>query len=122
MANPLVCAVALRSLKLFDEEGTLEKVAHIEARHREFLETLKAHPAVFKPRAKGVVLAFDLEPEPAPYASEKGMIMRNWFQSQRMNIRPIGGSVYLMPPYCVTDEQLNRAYDGIAEGLSNYGQ
>ena len=37
--------------------------------------------------------------------------------SRGLNIRPLGPTFYLMPPYCITDEELSRAYAGIIEGL-----
>ena len=51
------------------------------------------------------------------YKNDKGELLREWFFRNGLNIRPLGNAVYLMPPYCITDEQLTRAYDGIFEGL-----
>jgi adenosylmethionine-8-amino-7-oxononanoate aminotransferase len=116
-ANPLACAVALRSLELFDEEKTLAKIAHIEKRHGEFLATLKGHPLVEKARVHGSVMAFNL-PEQSGYKSSAGEYLREFFMERGLNIRPIGSSVYLLPPYCVTDDELSRAYDGILNGLT----
>lgn len=116
-ANPLACAVALRSLELFAEENTLAKIAHIEERHRSFIATIKNHPAVDKPRVHGSIMAFNLK-QANGYKSSAGEFLRGWFLKQGLNIRPIGGAVYLMPPYCTTDAELTRAYDGIIEGLN----
>jgi adenosylmethionine-8-amino-7-oxononanoate aminotransferase len=43
--------------------------------------------------------------------------LRNWYLGNGLNIRPLGPTVYLMPPYCITDEELDRAYAGMVEGL-----
>lgn len=115
-ANPLACAVALKSLELFSEENTLAKIAHIETRHRAFADTLTAHPCAEKIRVRGSVLAFTLR-DANGYKSAAGEYLRGWFLSHGLNIRPLGGTVYLMPPYCITDAELTRAYDGIVEGL-----
>ena len=40
-----------------------------------------------------------------------------WYLAHGLNIRPLGPTLYLMPPYCITDEELTRAYQGIVEGL-----
>jgi adenosylmethionine-8-amino-7-oxononanoate aminotransferase len=115
-ANPLACAVALRSLQLFEEEATIARIAHIEAQHREALETLKRREDVLRPRVKGSVLAFELKGE-AGYQSAKSQALKSRFLAKGLNIRPLGATVYLMPPYCITEAELARAYSGLIEGL-----
>ncbi len=115
-ANPLACAVALRSLALFEEEGTLARIGRIEARHREMLEALRERDDVVRPRLLGSILAFDLKGE-AGYQSARSQALRGWFLAHGLNIRPLGATVYLMPPYCITAAELTRAYTGIFEGL-----
>ena len=117
-ANPLACAVALKSLEMFEDNNVLGQIAHIEKQHIAFLEVLKSHHKVFKPRIMGSVIAFDLSEEKGAYKNSESEALREWFLNNGLNIRPIGSVVYLMPPYCITDEQLQRAYDGIIEGLN----
>jgi adenosylmethionine-8-amino-7-oxononanoate aminotransferase len=116
-ANPLACAVALRSLEMFSEDKILDKIKHIEQRHKEFLERLKIQYKIFMPRVMGSILAFNIMDEDGEYKNDNGELLREWFFRNGLNIRPLGNAVYLMPPYCITDEQLTRAYDGIFEGL-----
>jgi adenosylmethionine---8-amino-7-oxononanoate aminotransferase len=115
-ANPLACAVALRSLMLFAEEGTLSRIARIAGRHRDMLGELRGREDVVRPRTLGSILAFDLKGE-AGYQSAQSQALKDWFLSRGLNIRPLGATVYLMPPYCITDEELVRAYAGLIEGL-----
>jgi adenosylmethionine-8-amino-7-oxononanoate aminotransferase len=115
-ANPLACAVALASLGLFEEEATLERIARIEARHREMLSALRAREDVIRPRVLGTVLAFDLKGD-GGYQSARSQSLKSWFLAKGLNIRPLGATVYLLPPYCITDAELNRAYAGLMEGL-----
>lgn len=117
-ANPLACAVALRSLALFEEERTLEKIKEIERQHRAFLPRLCAHPLAVRPRVAGTLLAFSLAGAGAGYKSSAGEFLRGWFLENGFNIRPLNDTVYLLPPYCITGEQLAQAYDGIMSGLS----
>ena len=116
-AYPLACAVALRSLALFEEEKTLQRIAEIEQRHRGQLNTLMNHPRAEKTRVMGSMLAFDLAGSGGGYKAEDGEKLRDWYLAHGLNIRPIGSSVYLMPPYCIRDEELDRAYAGMIEGL-----
>ena len=115
-ANPLACAVSLAALGLYEEEQTMARIAQISARHRTMLDVLAARPDVTKPRVLGAVLAFEIL-EGGQYQSEASRTLRAWYLAHGLNIRPIGSTVYLMPPYCTTDEELSRAYAGMIEGL-----
>jgi adenosylmethionine---8-amino-7-oxononanoate aminotransferase len=115
-ANPLACAVAHAALNLYEEEQTMTRIAHIESRHRAMLDVLAARPDVVKPRVLGSVLAFEVK-EGGQYQSEPSRLLRAWYLSQGFNIRPMGSTVYLLPPYCITDDELTRAYAGMIEGL-----
>jgi adenosylmethionine-8-amino-7-oxononanoate aminotransferase len=119
-ANPLACAVALASLALFQEEKTLERIARINRKHREFMADLAARADVTRLRLIGSILAFDMK-SGGGYQSWESRALRNWFLAHGLNIRPLGQTVYLLPPYCVTDEELDRAYAGILECLDTLG-
>lgn len=116
-ANPLACAVALRSLELFFEDNILDKIQHIENRHKEFLDSLKSQYEIFMPRVMGSIMAFNVMNEDGEYKNDQGERLRECFFKNGLNIRPLGNAVYLMPPFCITDKQLTRAYDGIIQGL-----
>jgi adenosylmethionine-8-amino-7-oxononanoate aminotransferase len=115
-ANPLACAVALASLDLFEEEQTLARIARIEARHRAMLSELAAREDVTRSRVLGSILAFDVSRLGA-YQSAESRRLRDWYLAHGLNIRPLGETLYLMPPYCITDDELTRAYGGLVEGL-----
>jgi adenosylmethionine---8-amino-7-oxononanoate aminotransferase len=124
--NPLACAVALRSLALFEEEKTLTRIAHIHARHRAMLKELRARDDVIRPRVSGSILAFDLKGATskgetskgdAAYQSAQSRALKDWYLTHGLNIRPLGATLYLMPPYCITDAELTRGYAGLMEGL-----
>ena len=115
-ANPLACAVALAALSLYEEEQTMARIAQINAKHRAMLDVLAARSDVSRHRVLGPVLAFDVN-EGGEYQSEVSRKLRTWYLGNGLNIRPIGSTVYLMPPYCITDDELFRAYSGMIEGL-----
>jgi len=116
-ANPLACAVGLASLALFEEEQTLRRIARINARHRDMMAELAARPDVARPRVIGSILAFDVKAAGGGYQSSESRALRDWYLAHGLNIRPLGQTVYLMPPYCITDDELSRAYAGMIEGL-----
>ncbi len=115
-ANPLACAVAHEALNLYEEEQTMTRIAQINGRHRAVVDVLAARPDVARPRVLGSVLAFEVK-EGGQYQSEQSRLLRAWYLSQGFNIRPMGATVYLLPPYCITDDELTRAYAGMIEGL-----
>ncbi len=114
--NPLACAVALKSLQLFDEEKTLDNIARINKRHHIFAERLLQSKHVIYPRVLGSLFACNFSGG-GEYKSDKSVAFRDWYLSKGFNIRPIGSTLYLMPPYCISDDQLDRAYDIFCEGL-----
>lgn len=116
-ANPLACAVALRSLQLFAEENTLTKIANISEQHKAFLHELSRVPHITKPRHLGSVIACDLADQKG-YKSTKSLFLKDWYQNAGLNIRPLGPTLYIMPPYCISEAQLDRAYQGLISGLS----
>jgi adenosylmethionine-8-amino-7-oxononanoate aminotransferase len=120
-ANPLACAVGLASLALFEEEKTLQRIAHINSRHRETLAELAARKDMTRGRVIGSILAFDLKTADA-YQSAQSRALRDWYLAHGLNIRPLGSTLYLMPPYCITDDELGRAYAGLIEGLDTLGK
>ncbi len=119
--NPLACSIANRSLALFEEEQTLACIKTIEASHRQFANDLLSHSKVKRVRVCGSLLAFDFDEGDAvaegSYKSETSLKLRDFFLAEGLNIRPLGPVVYLMPPYSITQEQLNQGYDGLLKGL-----
>jgi adenosylmethionine-8-amino-7-oxononanoate aminotransferase len=113
--NPLACAAARASLALLDEACARRRDA-IEAAHRERLGRLASHPRVRSPRILGTVAAFDLAGE-AGYLAEAGPELHRFALEEGVLIRPLGSVVYLLPPYCVTPDEIARAYEVIERFL-----
>ncbi|MBF0143722.1 MAG: adenosylmethionine--8-amino-7-oxononanoate transaminase [Magnetococcales bacterium] len=121
-ANLLGCAAAVASLELFAEEGTLARVAAIEAIHRERLRGLQGHPLLRRPRVMGAVAALDLAVADGGYSAKVGPELKRFFLERGLLIRPLGNVVYLMPPYCLEAEALHRAWDGVEAALEWVGR
>ena len=119
-ANPLGCAAALASLQVFEDEQTLAKLPQIEAWHRQGLAQLAGHPAVQHVRVTGTIAAFDVVTTDAGYTSAVGAKLKAFFHERGLLLRPLGNVVYLLPPYCVTQDELALAYQTIGEALIGY--
>lgn len=118
-ANPLGCAAALASLDLLLDPDCTAARARIETHHRTRLaERLSEHPMVRRFRVTGTIAAFDVDAGDAGYTSAVAPALRESFARDGLLIRPLGNSVYLLPPYCITNEQLDRAGDGLERALS----
>ena len=77
---------------------------------------LAARHDVTRLRVIGSILAFDVKAG-GRLSVRREPGLRNWYLAHGLNIRPLGPTLYLMPPYCITDEELTRAYAGLIEGL-----
>lgn len=113
-ANPIACAAALASLALLDDRSA-ERRRSIECAHRGVAQRLAATKGVEKVRILGTVLALELSSPDHGYASATGPALRRFALERGVLLRPLGDTVYVLPPYCATDADLARAYDVIVE-------
>ncbi|MEB3193721.1 MAG: adenosylmethionine--8-amino-7-oxononanoate transaminase [Cyanobacteriota bacterium] len=118
-ANPLGCAAALASLDRLEQQPELHR--GMEARHRPLLEVLARDPRVRKPRLLGTIAAFDLvSPNvagPEGYLHPIGRQLQRRVLSEGVFLRPLGQVVYLLPPLCISDAELQRCYDALVTAL-----
>ncbi|WP_277753173.1 adenosylmethionine--8-amino-7-oxononanoate transaminase [Lacisediminimonas profundi] len=104
--NPLACRAALATLQIFDEDDVLDANRERARQLSAGLAPLAAHPRVCHFRQQGMIWAFDARiDDPAQAAS----FARRMFAAgldQEVLLRPIGRTVYLMPPYVLDDEEI----------------
>jgi len=115
-ANPLGCAAALASLDLL--EGKSEAYGGFQARHRPHLEALQGHGAVQKIRSLGTMAAFDLAIGETDYLNPVGRQLQHHCLEQGVYLRPLGNVVYLLPPLCISDGQLEQCYQAIETAIT----
>ena len=122
-ANPLACAAALASLDLLQKEDCRLNIERIALQHQGFLKKLENgnHGSGTKNhRQLGTILAFELitEEKDAYLNSVRSFIIQKAL-SKGVFIRPLGNTVYIMPPYCITATELEKVYDTITEILGD---
>ncbi len=111
-AHPLGCAAALAGIALLNSPEILERRKYIEKAHQDFALEVKNHNSVQEVRCKGVILAIDLKVQTDRYGSLRDKLYKH-FMKQGVNLRPLGNTIYALPPYVITDEQLQEVYDAI---------
>jgi len=114
-ANPIACAAANANLAIWREEPVLERVADLAARQRHRLARLAALPAVRNARQIGTITAIELATDAGDYLSDLGPRLLALFRDKDLLLRPLGNTVYVMPPYCIEDGDLDLIYAAIAE-------
>ncbi|ACP26268.1 adenosylmethionine-8-amino-7-oxononanoate aminotransferase BioA [Sinorhizobium fredii NGR234] len=112
-ANPIACAAAVANLAVWKAEPVGGRIESLAAKHRHHLQRFGADPRFANVRQTGTIAALDLCVPAEGYLSEVGPRLRAFFRERRLLIRPLGNVIYLMPPYCVADADLDRAYEAI---------
>ena len=117
-ANPIACAAAVANLAIWREEQVLDRIADLAARQAERLAALTRFPQVTNARSLGTITALDLIDErSAGYLSRLGPRLLAHFRDRDLLLRPLGNTIYVMPPYCIDDADLDRLYDGIGSAI-----
>ncbi|WP_299758255.1 adenosylmethionine--8-amino-7-oxononanoate transaminase [uncultured Pontibacter sp.] len=112
-ANPVACAAGLASMDLLLTEETQQSIKHIEARHQVFIQSIKDLPQVKEARQQGTILAVEFEDGGTSYFSDLRDTLYSFGLDNGVILRPLGNIIYVIPPYCITDEQLNQVYKTI---------
>lgn len=100
--NPLACRAALATLDIFEQDDVLAanriKAAYLDG----ITEPLHQHPRVRNFRRTGMIWAFEVADAPSGFA-------RGFYQAglaQELLLRPIGNTVYFMPPYVISQDEM----------------
>jgi len=120
-ANPITCAVANASLDLLLKPECESNRKRLNTRHNEFLNRIEHHDLVRNPRVMGTIIAFELNTEKdTSYFNEARHHLYPYFIEKGILIRPLGNVIYLIPPYIISDEDLDYIYGTILEFLDAY--
>jgi adenosylmethionine-8-amino-7-oxononanoate aminotransferase len=117
-ANPIACAAALASMDLFLDASTGENIKRIETLHRQFALRIKDHPKIRITRQTGTILAMEWETgNDTSYFNTLRDKLYQYFLGAGIILRPLGNIIYILPPYCITNEELNYIYNKIEQAL-----
>ena len=120
-ANPIGCAAAVANLEIWREEPVLARIADLAGRQAAQLARLAACPSVRNPRRCGTITALEIGDVTGAYLSDLGPRLLAFFLERDLLLRPLGNTVYVMPPYCIGDRDLDAIYAAIAEAAERFG-
>ena len=114
-ANPIACAAAVANLAVWREEPVRARIAALGAMQEERLAPFRADPRFENVRRLGTVAALDLKVSDPGYMAEMGPRLMAHFLSRNILLRPLGNTIYVLPPYCITAAELDMIWSAIAD-------
>lgn len=119
-ANPIACAVACANLDLFDKVETWKGIDQIGEWNREFAIELNSLECVENVRQQGTILAFDvITGEGSSYFSDVKTKAYQFFMEKGVLLRPLGNTIFINPPYCISEEEYGEVSSAIWQFLKN---
>jgi len=120
--NPLACAAALATLDIFAEDNVIEANKALAARMASATAHLADHPHVAEVRQTGMALAIEMVQDKAtrvayPWQERRGLKVYEHALQRGALLRPLGSVVYFLPPYCITEEQIDFLATVASEGI-----
>lgn len=121
-ANPTGCAAAIASLELLETPQMQDNISRVNQRHLAFRDKMAKHPKVTTTRVLGTIFALEVKSDAAEsyYGTMRNQLYA-FFIDNGIIIRPVGNIVYILPPYIITDEQLNIIYETVEAALEKIG-
>ena len=117
--NALSCSAAVASIGMMKSEHTLQNIKRIEEKFHQFGQILKSNPKVKEVRHLGAILAIEINVGSEGYFSDVRDKMYHFMISKGILMRPLGNVIFLNPPYCISDEELDYTFEAIQEMLKS---
>jgi adenosylmethionine---8-amino-7-oxononanoate aminotransferase len=114
-ANPIACAAALANLEIWNSEPVLERIAAIARTHAKGLDRFRDDRRFANIRQIGTIAALDIVSSDAGYLADIGPRLYQEFLARGLLLRPLGNTIYLMPPYCSGGSELATLYEAIGD-------
>ncbi|KKC25308.1 adenosylmethionine--8-amino-7-oxononanoate transaminase [Sphingomonas sp. SRS2] len=111
-ANPIACAAANANLAIWRDEPVRRRILDLSYRQTRRLTALD-HPAIVNKRQLGTITAMEFVDPYGDYLSAMAPVLGRFFRDRGLLLRPMGNTVYVMPPYCIDDADLDAIYEAI---------
>ncbi|SDO50681.1 adenosylmethionine--8-amino-7-oxononanoate transaminase [Afipia sp. GAS231] len=120
-ANVMACAAAKANLDLWQDQESRQCVASVASMQEQAIEPFRADPRFANVRRLGTITALDLKASDAGYLADIGPKLQAFFRKRNLLLRPLGNTIYVMPPYCTTSADLSEIYSGIRDAADALG-
>ena len=117
-ANPIACAVAAANLEMWKERDVMAQVRTTEKMQAERLSEMTEIDSLSEFRQTGTIAAMDIKVPDGGYLSEIGTQLYLRFQMSGVLLRPLGNTIYVLPPYCMSQRDFDVVYGVIAETVA----
>lgn len=114
-ANPIACAAAKANLDLWQDRKTRQRVSSVAAMQEHAIQPFRADRRFANVRRTGTITALDVKASDAGYLADIGPKLQSFFKERNLLLRPLGNTIYVMPPYCVTAADLEEIYAAIGD-------
>jgi adenosylmethionine-8-amino-7-oxononanoate aminotransferase len=114
-ANPICVAAALANVRIWESEPVRERIASLGKLQADRLASLAGNAHFTNARQLGTITAIDLKVPDGGYLASVGLVLQKHFLERKVLLRPLGNTIYVMPPYCVTAQDLDLVYAAIAD-------
>lgn len=111
-ANPIACSAALAVIELLQTSDIQKKISFIAKSHKHFAQKIRKHPIVKETRSLGVIFAVDLDIKMQRYGALRDKILTH-FMDNGIFLRPLGNTIYIQPPYVISQKELTKVYTTI---------
>jgi adenosylmethionine-8-amino-7-oxononanoate aminotransferase len=113
-ANPIACVASIASLHLLLQGDCKNNINRIASKHSTFVTKLKQTYNMQSARSIGTIVALDfVTKENTSYFNSLRDNLYNFFLDKGIILRPLGNTIYIMPPYCISNEDLEYIYSAI---------
>jgi adenosylmethionine-8-amino-7-oxononanoate aminotransferase len=119
-ANPIACAAALANLDIWEKGGAREAVAKLCAMQAERLARFESDPRFANVRRLGTITALDLATPQRGYLATIGLDLLHFFNARGLVLRPLGQTIYVLPPYCIEPPELDLVYAAIEAAAAEF--
>ena len=119
-ANPIACAAACANLQIWRDEPVRSRIGALASAQEDRLASFRADPRFAGVRRLGTITALDLKVPDPGYLAGLGPQLTAFFQARGLLLRPLGNTIYVMPPYCVTPAELDLVYDAIRAAAEKF--
>ena len=115
--NPVGCAAAIANIELLEKDSCQEKIQWIVDSHHNNKLRFEQSLNVLEVRQKGTILAIELNTQKKGYDNLLKEKLYHFYIERGVLLRPLGNVIYILPPYCITENELNTVYNCIEHSL-----